>query len=116
MATIQRPTPTPDYHDTARNEVFASADVQLKLIKRAGGDGKIETLLVMVFGEQEDGQPHVLIMADEAQLADQVKVNDTLRKQVVAFLDKDRKVGADEIPDTLSTGVDIDSLITPTSE
>ena len=90
-----------EYIPGKSNEVVSVTPVQMLAVAFADADGRRSVALVMAFGKDtEDGGLGVFTMANEDQMAEQLRIAPPmLKKGVRAWLRGQKPIGADDVPD-----------------
>ncbi len=115
MPTISRPTQSPEYDESRRNEVVGVTNAKLLAVAWVNGEGRKSMCLALVFGKDaEDKGPGVFILADESQMSEQLRLaNSTVKKGVRKWLSSMKETTADDIPSSLTLSTPMDG---PTAE
>ncbi len=96
---------TPEYVQGKVNEVISVTEVKVLAVAFADGESRRSTALVMVFGKDaEDGGAGVFTMADENQMAEQLKIaSASIKKGVRSWLSGAKPL--EDVPATVKTTV-----------
>jgi hypothetical protein len=90
----------PQYHPGKPNKVLRVAEVKTLAVAFTNSEGRESMCLVHTFGKDvEDGGAGVYVLAEEQQMAEQLKIaNTTVKTGVRAWLAGQKDVAASNIP------------------
>lgn len=102
MPSIQQPRRAPEFVNGKQNTVLAVAPAQLLAVSWVDGNGQKSMALVLQFGKDtEDGGPGVFVLADENEMATQLKIpNATIKKGVRAHLARQQDPDPAGVPES----------------
>lgn len=105
MPNVQQPKRAPEFVNGKSNTVLNVVPAQLFAVNWVDANGQKSSALVIHFGhDTEDNAPGVYVLADENEMATQLKIpNATIKKGVRAYLARQKEPTADEIPESATS-------------
>lgn len=105
MPSIIGPKPAAEFVSGKRSTVTAVAPAKLLAVNWVDGDGQKHMALAIQFGKdtEDNGQPGVFILADEAEMSTQLKIaNKVVKAGVRAWLAQQENTPEGDIPSSLA--------------
>ena len=104
---VFQPKAAPEFVPGKPSQVVGVAPVDVLAVAFTNAEGRKSVALALSFGtDTEDGKPGVYILADEAQMGDQLRIaNSVVKLGVRKWLDS-RKSEEQEVPSSMTQALD----------